>query len=316
MVDWTAALPTLVITLREGVEAALVVGIVLSLLRQTDRDDLRCWVWSAVVAGLVASVLTGAGFRFLFFWVQQSSRLMAQVIEPAMKVGFTLIAIALLSWMLLWMTEQAKSMKATLDGKIQTLLAQDTGAGWAIFGLVGVAVVREGFEAAIFLTSQEQAGGAGLLGAIAGLLGAILIGWMLFALGMKLNLKRFFQIMGGFLIIIVAGLVMSICKSLDLVILALEQLPGWHGATCLFDADATTSCLWGPLIWNGQAILPEHQFPGILLKALLGYRDRIYLIQGFAYFGFLLALSRLYLHRLNLNWKSTQSPDIAPASKL
>lgn len=316
MMDWTATLPTFIITLREGVEAALVVGIVLSLLRQTQRNDLTPWVWSAVITGIVASGITGACFRLLFFWVQQSHSFSSEVIEPLLKVGFTLMAIALLSWMLLWMTEQARSMKSSIEGELQTLLAQETGAGWAIFGLVCIAVLREGFETAVFLTSQEQTGWNGMIGAIAGGLGAIFIGWMLFTLGIKLNLKRFFQIMGGFLILIVAGLVMSLCKSLDVVMLTLVQIPRWQGMLCIFEPNSNTSCLWGPLIWNGQGILPEHQFPGLLLKALLGYRDRIYLIQGFAYLSFLIVLTRLYLQRLAINIKTIGSQETVPTESL
>ena len=298
MTNWAAALPTFVITLREGVEAALVVGIILSLLAQTQRQDLNRWVWAAVAAGIAGSAMIGGGFHLLFRWVAQSSGAFAQLIEPLLKVGFTVSAIALLSWMLIWMTEQAKSMKTNLEGEIQQRLDDDA-AGWAVFGLVSIAVLREGFETAVFLTTQEQA--TGVFGAIAGALGAVIIGWMLFSLGIKLNLKRFFQFMGGFLILIVAGLVMSVCKSLDAVAVALETIPQWQNQLCIFTS-ANQSCLWGPLVWNGQSILPDQEFPGLVLKALLGYRDRIYLGQGIAYIFFLASLTGLYLNKLNITF--------------
>ena len=299
MLDWSSALPTFVITLREGVEAALVVGIVLSLLKKTQRQDLSAWVWGAVFAGVLASFATGGLFQFLLAWVQRTEGFWADVIEPLIKVGFTGMAIALLSWMLLWMTEQAKSMKANVESEIQSMMSQDDNAGWGVFGLVFIAVLREGFETAIFLMTQDSSGGIALLGAIAGAIGAVVIGWMLFSLGVRLNLKRFFQIMGAFLILIVSGLVMSLGKSLDVLAMMLEQTSQWNGHLCLFMNDPQTSCLWGPLVWNGESVMPEKQFPGLLFKSLLGYRDHIFLGQGLAYLGFLVGLTQQYWRRLN-----------------
>ena len=179
---------------------------------------------------------------------------------------------------------------------------------------MGVAVLREGFETAVFLTTQEQA--TGFMGAIAGAVGAVLIGWLLFSLGVKLNLQRFFQIMGGLLILIVAGLVLSVCKSLDTLTLMLEDLPHWQHQLCFFTPTPHSSCLWGPLVWNGASILPEREFPGLVFKTFLGYRDHIYGLQGVAYLVFLIGLSKLYLQRLNPRQTETQSPSTITPKKL
>ncbi|MCM1982669.1 FTR1 family iron permease [Lyngbya confervoides] len=296
--NWSAAVPTFMITLREGLEAALVVGIVLSLLQQTQQSALRRWVFAGVGLGILSSLLLGLGFRAVFLGLAQSDRPLAQLLEPSLLLGFTLTAIALLSWMLVWMTQQARSLKGNLQGNVQTLLAQGDRAGWGLLGLVFIAVAREGFETVVFLISQLQSGWPGVMGAMAGGCGAILLGWMLFALGLNLNLRLFFQVMGGCLILIISGLVLSAGKGLDTVVLRLEALT--HGAItlCLFSPGPQQSCMLGPLVWDSHQILSDQAFPGVFLKALLGYRDHIFLIQGCAYLVFLVSLIWAYSRSL------------------
>lgn len=315
MEHWSLALPVFVITLREGVEAALVVGIVLAILKQTEREFLRPWVWAGVGVGIFVSALIGIGLRSLLIRIQQSTYPVTTVIEPFLKLGFSLLAIALLSWMLIWMTQQAKSIKSDLEHELQTLFSQSRGADWAVFGLIFVAVVREGFETVVFLMAQLQSGWIGLLGAGLGLIGAVVIGWLLFALGVKLNLKIFFQVMGSFLILIVSGLVLSALKNLDVAAIALSALPSVDTNLCLFAIDSGQACLLGPQIWDGTQILPDGAFPGVLLKALFGYRDRIFLLQGIAYALFLGSLSYLYLRSLSTPGTASIKPGTASIKK-
>jgi high-affinity iron transporter len=129
VMDFSAALPTFVITLRQGVEAALVVGIVLALLKKARATELNPWVYAGVSSGLIASTLVGV----LFGWVTQrlsaSYPQYASLIEPIMEGVFSVIAIAMLSWMLIWMTQQARFMKAEVEGAVTAAIKQGDSAG-------------------------------------------------------------------------------------------------------------------------------------------------------------------------------------------
>lgn len=302
--DITAALPTFVITLREGVEAALVVGIVMAYLKQADRTSLNRWVFGGIGVGLLVSVLVGVGFNRLMAWLQSSDQPYATVVEPLLETTFGMIAIALLSWMLVWMTQQAKWLKAEVQGAVDDALEQSGGAGWAIFTLILIAVLREGFETVVFISAQFQAGWTPVVGAIAGLLGAVLIGILLFRLGVRINLKQFFQGMGVLLLLIVAGLVIGSLHHLDETVLALAQVAPDRVPFC---SPGQESCLLGIRLWDLSGVLPDRTFPGVLLKALLGYRDHLYAVQAVAYLVFLTSVGGMYLRSLSDNLPSEAS---------
>lgn len=293
--DFTAALPTFVVTLREGVEAALVVGVVLAYLQKANRGDLNRWVYAGIGAGLAASVLVGALLSGSLVWLSATSEGYGRVLKLALEGVFGLVAIALLSWMLVWMTRQARALKGEVEGAVTAALRQEN-AAWGVFGLIAIAVLREGFETVLFIAAQFQAGWLPVGGAVAGLLGAVLIGVLLFQLGVKINLRRFFLVMGVLLLLIVAGLVVSALRHFDGAIAALVQVapqsanlcPGTHGA-----------CLLGPQVWDASQVLPDKQFPGIVLKALFGYTQRLYLVQAIAYLLFLGSIGTLYFRSLN-----------------
>ena len=122
MLDLSAFLPTFVITLREGVEAALAVGIVLALLKKAQRSQLNPWVYAGVLAGLFASVLVGVIFTGILQTLQTSNQLYAPVVESRLEGVFSLIAIAMLTWMPVGMTQQAKSAKAEVAGAVSAAL--------------------------------------------------------------------------------------------------------------------------------------------------------------------------------------------------
>ncbi|MGB3297806.1 MAG: FTR1 family protein, partial [Phormidesmis sp.] len=185
--DFSQAVPTFVITLREGVEAALVVGIVLACLSKADRSELNKWVYGGVAAGIAGSVLIGLFFGITLSRVQYAAPTVQSVVRPFLGVIFGSIAVVMLSWMLIWMTQQARSMKSNVEGSLQDALADSEGASVSIFSLVCIAVLREGFETVLFLFSNLQQSAAGVLGAIAGLFGAVAIGVGLFKFGVKIN---------------------------------------------------------------------------------------------------------------------------------
>ncbi|HAT12561.1 MAG TPA: hypothetical protein DCS91_02195, partial [Microcoleaceae bacterium UBA11344] len=280
--NFTEAIPTFVITLREGVEAALVVGIVLACLKKAEQSHLNSWVYTGIGAGIAASAFVGALFNQLLHALSTSNQPYAPVIKQLLEGCLGIFAIVMLSWMLIWMTQQARFLKAEVEGAVTAALKENTNAGWGVFGLIFIAVLREGFETVIFVSAQFQQGFTPALGALGGLLGAAIIGALIFKWGVKIEIRQFFKFMGILLLLIVAGLAVSALKHFDQAAAILSQTDTNYAGICVY-FDRTSqlhSCILGPMVWNAATILPERQFPGILLKALFGYRERLYLLQA------------------------------------
>jgi high-affinity iron transporter len=302
--NFTAALPTFVITLREGFEATLVVGIVLACLSKAGQSNLNNWVYGGAIAGIFTSIFLGLvlgvgiqqlGQRDGIFSFAISEEIIP-VIQEVLAGTFTLGAIILLSWMLLWMTQQAASLK----GEVQTAVTdalKSSATGWGVFSLSFLAVTREGFETVLFLLTQFGSGAAPVVGAIAGFLLAILLGILLFQGGVKINIRQFFQVMGVLLLLIVAGLVTSSFHAFDKaaeILATLATLSPDYPNLCF----STDSCILGKQVWDLSSVLSDRQFPGILLKALFGYRDHLYLAQFLGYSIFLVSASVIYFSSL------------------
>ncbi len=292
--DFSSALPTFVVTLREGTEAALVVGIVLAYLKKAEQTRLNPWVWAGIAAGILGSGLVGVLFNGVLAALASSDQAYAPVLKQLLEASFGVIAIGLLSWMLVWMTRQARQLKSEVEGSIGAVLQQGDRAGWGVFGLVTIAVLREGFETVVFIAAQFQQGWIPVLGAVLGLLGATGIGYLLFQLGVKINLRQFFQVMGLLLLLIVSGLVVSALRHFDKAASLYSQL----GETNL--CFSAPSCILGPLVWDLSPVLPDRQFPGILLKAFFGYTQTLYLVQAVAYLVFLGVVGAIYLQSIGV----------------
>ncbi len=293
--DLTAALPTFVLTLREGFEAALVVGIVMACLKKAQQTKLYSWVYLGIFGGIIASVAVGFLLAGTITGIEATGGIYASVVKQFLEGIFGLVAIAMLSWMLLWMTQQAKSVKGEVEGAIDEALA-NSNAGKAVFLLIFIAVLREGFETVLFILAKfQQQWTLPAVGAVAGLTLATLMGISLFTLGVRINIRLFFQVMGIFLLLIVGGLVIGALKHFDAAIALLSQisLANW----CIPDS---ASCILGTQVWDGSQLLPDAEFPGIILKALFGYRQTLYLAQVIAYFSFLAVIGTAYFQSLTV----------------
>ncbi|MBW4451420.1 MAG: FTR1 family iron permease [Nostoc indistinguendum CM1-VF10] len=299
--NFSTAIPTFVITLREGVEAALVIGIVLALLKKAKQSRLNSWVYAGVGVGIVISALIGVLFSWVIQVLGAANPQYTSVVEPALEGVFSVLAIAMLSWMLIWMTKQARFMKATVEGAVTQALTQNSNAGWGVFTLILVAVVREGFETVLFVAANIlQQGLMPALGAIGGLVVASAIGVLLFKWGVKINIRQFFQVMGVLLVLIVAGLVVSALKHFDDAVVNFALSSRARESLCFYYERFTKvhSCILGPMVSNTSRILPDEQFPGVILKSLFGYRDNLYLVQAVGYVTFLLTIGGVYFRSL------------------
>jgi high-affinity iron transporter len=224
------------------------------------------------------------------------------VIEFLYEGIFSVLAIIMLSWMLIWMTKQARTMKASVEGALSDALKNDSTAARNIFTLIFVAVVREGFETVALITTNTGSGayGAGI-GAILGIVSAAIIGIGLFKLGVKFNIRQFFQVMGILLVLIVAGLVVTALSRFDAAATSLASYSRASQSLCFYYERFTKvhSCILGRMVWDTSKILPDEQFPGIILKALFGYQHHLYLVQAVAYLIFLFSIGGMYLRSIS-----------------
>ncbi|WP_107666961.1 FTR1 family protein [Cyanothece sp. BG0011] len=295
--DFSAALPTFVVTLREGFEASLVVGIVLTCLKKVEQTQLNRWVYQGIGGGIVASILVGFLLGGILQGVNTYQSPYTPIIKECLATLFGIIAVAMLSWMLIWMTQQGKQLKGEVQQGIETALSGENGAGKGIFLLVFIAVLREGFETVLFIIAKfENSWKIPSIGAALGLLTAATLGFLLFKLGVKINIRLFFKVMGIFLLLVVGGLVLGVLKHLNLVVMFLGQIDPSFSQWCWVPGD---SCILGPLVWDGSTILPDQTFPGIILKSLFGYRQTLYLGQILVYLLFLLIVGTFYFKSLS-----------------
>ncbi len=187
------------ITLREGLEAALIVAIVLAYLRQLGRADQFGWVALGALAGVAVSLAAGAGIYVAIGELEGRAEAMTEGI-------IALVAVAVLTWMIFWMRRQARTIGAELRGQVDRALA--TGAVLGLASLVFIGVLREGLETALFLMAVvfDASAANTAIGAFGGLAVAVALGYAIYQGGRQINLRRFFQITGGLIIVVAAGL--------------------------------------------------------------------------------------------------------------
>jgi len=259
-------LPTYLLSLREGLEAALIIGIVLGAVNKIRRTDLTPAVWFGTLSALAVSILTAVILTSFGMSLEDEAE---EIFE-----GITmLIAAGILTWMIFWMGKQARFLKSELEDGVNKAAAS-TGKR-AVFWLAFVAVVREGVELAIFITAALFAGSSGeansniiqvLAGTILGLGTAALLGYTIFATTLRLDLRRFFQVTGLLLILFAAGLVAHGVHEFNEV--------GWIPAIVEH-------------VWDVNTILDEGSLVGQLLQTLFGYNGNPSLTEIIAYFAYI-----------------------------
>jgi high-affinity iron transporter len=259
--------PSFFIMLREGVEAALVVGIVASYLARIGRADLlpRIWLGTGLAVGL-------SGVVGLAVFVTVGS--LPEVVQATAEGLAAVTAVAVLTWMLFWMRRQGRRLKGDLERGVQ--LALTGGSVLALAGLAFVSVLREGLETVLFLAavfSASAPGPAPAIGAVAGLTTAVGIGALIFYGGRRVNLGQFFTITGAILIPVAAGL----CAS------AIHEF-GEGGLIAS-----------GPPIWDLGGVLSESSPLGAVLSGVFGYRAAPTALEVAAYVAYLLPVAAAFV---------------------
>lgn len=196
-------LATFVIGLREGLEAALIVGIVAGFLRQRGEDRALRPMWLGVGLAVLICVAVAVVLQVVAADLPQQE-------QEGMESIIGVIAVAMITYMIVWMRRHARGMRRELESAAESALAH--GSTWALVAMAFLAVLREGFETTVFLlaafTSTTSPGTAGA-GAALGVVIAVAVGYGIYRGSVRLDLARFFRITAVFLVLVAAGLLAS-----------------------------------------------------------------------------------------------------------
>lgn len=266
-------LGSLLITLREGLEAALIIGIILAYLARTDNRQGFKPVWLGTSLAVVVSLIAGA---IIFILSGEFSGQAEEIFEGSAMF----VAAGVLTWMILWMRKQAINIKAELQAQIQSALG--SGSSLALVILAFVVVVREGIETVLFLFAATRVSESATLFTIGGLLGlaiAIGIGYSIYKGTSRLNLRTFFNVTSVVLIVFAAGLLA-------------------HGIHEFQEAGLVPTIV--EHLWDMNHILPESSALGRFLAAILGYNGNPSLLEVVAYVIYLASVLVAYFRPLKV----------------
>jgi high-affinity iron transporter len=202
-------LPTFVIGLREGLEAALIVGIVAAFLRRQGRRDLLRWVFVGVGAALLLCATAGIALDVL-------SKDLPQRRQEGLETVIGALAVGMVTYMVVWMKRNSRGLKGQLEGMAADAMGGSSGAARAMIVMAFLAVLREGVETVVFLLAafnQSTSGPDAAVGAVLGVLIAVGLGYGIYRGGVRLNLSKFFRATGLVLVLVAAGLVVNALRT-------------------------------------------------------------------------------------------------------
>ncbi|BDZ44600.1 iron uptake transporter permease EfeU [Naasia aerilata] len=260
------------IGLREGLEAGLIVGILVAYVRKVGRTDVLPRLWVGIGIAILASLGVGAALT----WGPYGLSFAAQ---EALGGGLSLVAVAMVTWMIFWMASHARGLKHELQSRLDTALA---GAGIGIVLIGTLSVGREGVETALFVWATVNSTGSaalGTAGALLGLLTAAGLSWLLARGVVRINLGRFFTWTGAFLVVIVAGVFAYGIGDLQ----EAGLLPG--GGSAAFSL---------------AAVVPPSSWYGSLLAGIFNFTPEPTWAQVAGWIAYLLVVGGLFAARLHV----------------
>jgi len=280
-VDLGALTSGLLTGLREGVEAALIVAIVIAYLVRTGNAGEVGKVWIGAGVAVVVSLLAGLA---IFSTVGSLQTPYEQIFEGSAM----LLAAAVVTWMLFWMRRQSRALKGELEARLDRTIGEGSALGLAV--LAFTAVIREGLETALFLVGQATSAAAGassvLVGALLGLIAAAAIGWGIYRGSRRIDLRSFFTWTGASLVFIAAGLLASAVHEF------IEIGAIGFGTQTLYDI---------------STVLPDDAGIGEFAHAILGYSAQPAVTTMVVYVAYLVVVLGLYL-------RPARRPASAPAA--
>jgi high-affinity iron transporter len=259
------------VALREGIEAALIISILLAYLKQIQAQNRAYLIWWGTALAVAVSIVVGT---VIFAIGAEFEGEAEQVFEGLV----TLTAVGVLTWMIFWMRRQGARVRSELHERVDTALL--TG-GFALAALAFVAVLREGVETALFIfaaakgTAVESGGvGGQMVGAVLGLALAVVLGVFLYRGGLRLNLRSFFRVTGMLLIVVAAGLFAYGLHEL--------QEAGWLPILAGTAFDVSTA-------------FPDDEGAGGILRAIFGYQANPTWLELVGWFGYLVIVGGLFV---------------------
>jgi high-affinity iron transporter len=282
-------LANFLIGLREGLEAALVVSILVAYLVKSDRRELLPRIWAGVALAVGIALAFGAALTF-------GPRGLTFEAQEAIGGTLSLVAVAFVTWMIFWMSTAARGLGAELRGQIDR--AADAGR-WSLALVAMLAVGREGLETALFLWAATQAGtreSVGsvtptwepLVGALLGILVAVVLGYLIYRGAVRLNLSVFFTWTGAFLIVVAGGVLAYGFHDLQ----EAGILPGLHD-----------------LAFDVSDAIPPSSWYGTLLKGVFNFSPATTWLEALAWVLYVVPVGALFLFRTRLS-----RPRTTPAS--
>jgi len=279
------------IGLREGLEASLVVVIVVAYLVKTDRRQLLPRVWAGVAVAVGISLAFGA----LLTWGPRRLTFEAQ---ETIGGSLSIIAVAFVTWMVFWMARHARGLSSELRGKIDA--AAEAGRG-SLALVAFLAVGREGLETALFLWSATQAAtdsgdstAVPLLGALLGILTAVAMGFAFYKGVLKINLSKFFKWTGAILIVVAAGVLAYGVHDLQ----EAGILPGLYN-----------------LAFDVSEQIPPGSLRYTLLKGTVNFSPATTWLEAIAWLAYLVPTMTLFLYRMRTpRHPAPPAPAAQPAS--
>ena len=272
------------IGLREGLEAAIVVGILVAYLVRTGRRDRLAPVWLGVGIAIAASLAVGAALTF-------TSHSLSFTAQETFGGVMSIIAVAFVTGMIFWMRRQSRHLKGELQGKVDAALS---GGVLAVALMAFLAVGREGLETALFLWPTLQSAGDGAqpaIGAVLGLTTATVLGWLLYRKSVDLNLATFFTVTGAGLVVVAAG------------VLA-------YGVHDLQEADVLPGLT--SLAFDVSAHIPPSSWYGTLLKGIFNFSPASTWLQVAVYLLYLVPTMSLFFRPSRV--RVAARPAAAPAA--
>jgi high-affinity iron transporter len=267
------------IGLREGLEASLVVGILVAYLVRTNNRRRLLPMWLGVAAAVTISLAAGALLTF-------TSHSLSFKAQETFGGVMSLVAVVFVTGMIFWMRKQSRHLKGDLQGKLDLALR---GGTWAVVGMAFLAVAREGLETALFLWPALRSAGSGFApatGAVLGLVTATVIGWLIYRRSVSLNLARFFKVTGALLIVVVAGVLAYGIHDLQ----EAGVLPGLNS-----------------LAFDVTRWVPPSSWYGTLLKGIFNFSPAATWLEVVAYFGYIVPTMYLF-------FRPTSPHDARPAA--
>ena len=297
-------LAAFLIGLREGLEASLIIGILIAYVVRVNRPEVKSKIWLGVVLAISLAVGLGALFAFGRYQLTFQGQ---EIIGGTLSV----VAVAMVTAMVLWMVSAGKNMKRSLESSMGAALL--AGSGWSIFWLSFITVGREGLETTLLLWGWLTTPPA-ILGALVGLLTATALGYAVFRGALRINFATFFAWMGGFLIVVAAGILAYGIHDLQ----EAAVLPGPFSGAPITPTDVRTGeVLTGftdnpfwfaaiPFGWafNFEAAIDPTGFVATLLKGTVGFTPQMSWLQVICWALYILIVFPMFIRRVR-----------APASK-